>query len=124
MIRISEANLRRYVLDNVAGLSEPEVKLQADQASIAGYMDFAGTPVLVSARGRFVADGDQAVIYVVDALTVDGQPLPDQLAATLIAALGGSELFIDLGKFAMPLVLKQVNMRDGWLVIEAATPAR
>lgn len=124
VIRISAANLRRYVLDSVDGLSEPQVKLTEGKVAIAGDMSFAGTPVLVSMEGRFVADGDRKVRLAVDQLSIDGVKLPEQATGTIMAALGGPELFIDVSRFPLPLTLKQVEMTDGWLIIRAATPTR
>lgn len=124
VFRISEGNLRRYVVDNVEGLSEPQFKVFAGRAALAGYMRFAGTPVLVSAEGRFVPRDEKHVMFRIDTLAIDNEQLPDRLAATLIAALGGDELFIDLGRFPVPLAISQVKMTDGWLIIEAATPVR
>jgi hypothetical protein len=124
VIRISAANLRRYVLDNVRGLSQPQVKLTQDRVAIAGDMSFAGTPVLVAIQGRFVADGDRKIRLAVDQLSIDGVQLPEQATGTIIAALGGAELFIDVSRFPLPLTLKQVEMTDGWLIIRAATPTR
>lgn len=124
VIRISEGNLRRYVLDNVAGLSEPQFRVFDGKAALAGRMKFAGTPMLVSVEGRFVPSGDTKVAFAIDSISVDGQRLPDQLAQSLSAALGGDEVFIDLTRFAMPLMLRQVRMTEGWLTIEATTRVR
>lgn len=124
VVRISAGNLRRYVLGNVKGLSEPQVKLAKDQVMIAGDMYFAGTPVLVAIEGRFVQDGERKIRLAVDKVSIDGDPLPEDLAATVVSALGGPALFIDAGKFPLPLAVKQVKMTDGWLIIEAATPTR
>jgi hypothetical protein len=124
VIRISEANLRRYVLENVEGLSEPQFKVFTGKVAVAGYVPFNGTPVLVSIEGRFVADGEQYVRLVTDVLSIDGEQLPPRATATIMAALGGPELFMDLASFPLPLVLKEVKMTDGWLSIEAATPVR
>ena len=124
VIRISEGNLRRYVLDNVAGLDEPQVKILDGRAAVAGYMSFAGTPILVAAEGRFVADGEQRVVYVVDGLSIDGERVPDRLAQTLTTALGGNELFIDMAGFPLPLAVKEVKTEAGWLIIEAGSPVR
>lgn len=124
VVRISEANLRRYVLENVEGLTEPQFRVFAGKVAVAGYMPFAGTPVLVSIEGRFVADGEQHVRLVTDALSIDGEQLPPRATATIMAALGGPELFLDLARFPLPLALKEVKMTDGWLIIEAATPVR
>jgi hypothetical protein len=124
VIRISEGNLRRYVLDNVEGLTDPQFKVFSGKAALSGYMKFAGKPVLVAAEGRFVPSGETKVAFAVDVLSIDGERLPDRVAETLVAALGGNELFIDLGKFSVPLVLREVRMSEGWLTIHATTPVR
>lgn len=124
VIRVSAANLRRYVFANVKGLSEPQVKISAGKVLIAGDMSYAGTPVLVAIEGRFIADGPRKIRFAVDQLSLDGSLLPAEATATIMAALGGAELFIDVSKFPLPLTIEQVKMTDGWLIIEAATPAR
>jgi hypothetical protein len=124
VIRISAANLRRYVLENVRGLSDPQVKLSPGKVALAGDMSFNGVPVLVVIEGRFVADGDRKVRLVVDSLKLEGGLMPAEATSAVVAALGGPELFIDVSKFPLPLVLKEVQMTDGWLIIEAATPTR
>lgn len=121
---ISEGNLRAYVLDNVEGLAEPQFKVFDGRAALAGYVKFAGTPVLVAAEGRFVQSGERKVLFVVDTLSIEGEPVPERITEVLLSALGGPELFIDLAGLPMPMVIKEVKMRDGWLIIEAATPVR
>ncbi len=124
VIRISEANLRRYVLDNVEGFTDPAVKVFADKVAVVGYIRFANRPFLVSVEGRFVAGSGSRVDFVVDKMSMDTEPVPPRLTAAVISALGGPELFIDLGRFPVPLELREVKMREGWLVIEASTPVR
>jgi hypothetical protein len=123
-IKIGEANLRRHIAENVPGFTDPSVKISPDRVSIAGCLKFAERFFVVSAEGRFVGNGEQRVDFVVDKLSLDSEPLPPGLASAVIAALGGPELFIDLGRFPMPLVLKEVKLLDGWLVIDAQTPVR
>ncbi len=123
-IKISEANLRRHIAENVPGFTDPSVKISPDRVSIAGCLKFAERLFVVSIEGRFVGNGEQRVDFVTDRLSLDNEPLPPGLTAAVIAALGGPELFIDLGRFPMPLVLKEVKLLDGWLVIDAQTPVR
>lgn len=124
VISISEANLRRYVLDNIEGFSDPAVKIFADRVAVVGYIRFANRPFLVSVEGRFVPGSGSRVDFVVDKLSMDTEPVPPRLTAAVISALGGPELFIDLGRFPVPLELREVRLREGWLVIEASTPVR
>ncbi|MDP2872281.1 MAG: DUF2993 domain-containing protein [Bacillota bacterium] len=121
VIRISEASLRRYVLDNVEGFSDPAVKISADKVAVVGYIRFANRPLLVSVEGRFVAGSGQRVDFVVDRMSMDTEPVPPRLTAAVISALGGPELFIDLERFPVPLELREVKLQEGWLVIEAST---
>lgn len=124
VISISEANLRRYVLDNVEGLSDPAVKIFADRVAIVGYIRFASRPFLVAVEGRFVPGNGSRVDFVVDKMSLDTEPVPPRLTAAVMSALGGSGLFIDLARFPVPLELREVKLREGWLIIEASTPVR
>jgi hypothetical protein len=124
VIKISEANLRRYILDNVEGFSDPAVKIFADRVAVVGYVRFGNRPFLVSIEGRFVPGSGRRVDFVVDRLSMDTEPVPPRLAAAVIAALGGPEVFIDLDQFPMPLDLREVRLQEGWLIIEAITPVR
>lgn len=124
VIRISEANLRRHIAENVPGFSDPSVKISTTRVSVSGCMGFAGRPFLVAVEGRFAGDGEQRIRFLVDKLSLDNEPLPPGLTAAVIAALGGPELFMDLGQYPVPLVLREVRLEEGWLVIEAQTPVR
>jgi len=124
VIKISEANLRRHIAENAPGFIEPSVKISADGVDIAGGLMFGGRMFVVAVEGRFVAGGEHQVDFVVDGLSLDNEPLSPGLTAAVIGALGGPELFIDLGRFPTPLVLKEVRLLEGWLVIEAQTPVR
>lgn len=124
LIKISEGNLRRHIAENVPGFTDPSVKVSPARVSLSGCMTFAERPFLVAVEGRFVADGEQRIRFVVDKLALDNEPLPPGLTAAVIAALGGPEMFMDLGQYPMPLVLKEVRQEEGWLVIEAQTAVR
>jgi hypothetical protein len=124
VIRISESSLRKYVLDNVAGLDDPAVQIHPDGVRIAGYVTLARRPFLVALVGTFVADGEQHVRFAVTELSLDSEALSPGLTASLMEALGGPALFIDLARFPVPLVLKSVALEDGWLVIKAGARVR
>ena len=123
-LTISEQNLKQYVLANVKGVKEPRLTIEPGKVTAGGYLTFNGKDYFVIGDGRFVIKDGRKIGLELTGLKVDDQAIPAGLIGKVMEILGGTDLFIDMTKFPIPLEAKEVQMNKGSLVIIAHGTAK
>ncbi|MHB8926523.1 MAG: LmeA family phospholipid-binding protein [Bacillota bacterium] len=118
-LTISEQNLKQYVLANVKGVKEPRLQIEPGKVTAGGYLTFNGKDFFVVGEGRFVVKDATKVGLELTGLKVDDQDVPVGMINKVMEMLGGTDLFIDMTKFPIPLEAREVQMNKGSLVIIA-----
>lgn len=117
-IKISEANLNRYVWANVPNVSDGHITLEPDKAVVVGNLLIVGQKVPVRAEGRFVVSGDSLVSFETQTVSISGVMLSQEQLA-LIRSFGGLRLTIDLSRLSTPLIARDITTASGQLTILA-----
>ncbi|MHB0885342.1 MAG: LmeA family phospholipid-binding protein [Bacillota bacterium] len=123
-LTISEQNLKQYVLANVKGVKEPRLTIEPGKVTAGGYLTFNGKDYFVVGEGRFVVKAGSKIGLELTGLKVDDQAMPAGVTNKVMEILGGTDLFIDMTKFPIPLEAKEVQMNQGSLVIIAHGTAK
>ncbi len=123
-LTISEQNLKQYVLANVKGVKEPRLTIEPGKVTAGGYLTFNGKDFFVVGEGRFVVKDGSKIGLELTGMKVDDQEMPAGMVNKVMEMLGGTDLFIDMSKFPVPLEAKEVQMNKGSLVIIARGKAK
>lgn len=123
-LTISEQNLKQYVLANVKGVKDPRLTIEPGKVTAGGYLTFNGKDYFVVGEGRFVIRDGGKIGLELTGLKVDDQEMPAGLLSKVMEMLGGTDLFIDMTKFPVPLEATGVQMNDKSLVIIAHGTAK
>ncbi len=116
-MEISESSLNQYLWLAFPELEGMKFKLETGRAVLEGEVTLAGISLQVRTVGQFVGMDESKVGYRVQELEVEGFLLPKPLRDKVIQILGGEQMFFDLAKAPLPVVVREVKNEEGRLII-------
>lgn len=115
-IVISEAELSRYLWDQLPLLEGWQVLINPDEILLSGKAHVLNSELDAEITGYLSAVQGDRVQFAVRSMQLQGVAVPADL---VLAAFLGSEFYIDLSEAPVPLELLEVRLEAGQLVLIA-----
>ena len=115
-ITIAEAELTRYLWEQVPELKDWRVLINEDDVIVSGQAPLLNALFEVRITGKFAVLSEDKLSFVTESVRVQGTSLPRELVD---AAFAGTEFHLDLAAAPMPLELIEGHQAPGLLTIRA-----